>query len=387
MNTGRVVVAIYTDPDFYPPTINAIINLSAYFKEVAVVTRNNSVVNYPFPKNVVFHKTGKYITVADAEKKSIGYKMYSFVQFLFQLYVRTANSKTNLLLLYDPFPLLAYSLVRRFIPKRVVTWYHNHDMPDKRLTKKFTLGWFAAAKEHAAMEHIDYFSLPSQDRLAFYTNWKKLSSYFFIPNYPSLQVYTNALQQSKPNGDIRIIFQGAIGEGHALEEIIALLKENINNRVLHLILKGPVREPYKQQLIQLAADHGVSAQLTWIGIGPYADMPKITSSCHIGIAIYMGKDNVSRTLGTASNKIYEYAASGLPVILYDDIQFTKYLKDHPWTFFTDGSINGLSTTIKTVIAKMNETRELAKADYRQTLNFEKAFIPALETVIKNSNQD
>ena len=386
MKTDRVIVAIYIDPDYYPPTINAILNFSKYFKEVIVVTRNNSIVNFPFPKNVIFYKTGKYFTVAESEKKNIGYKIFSFLQFLFQLYIQAVNSKTSLLVLYDPFPLFAYSLVRKFISKKIVTWYHNHDMPDVGLTSKYSLGWFSATNEHNAMKNINYFSLPSQDRLVFYPNWNKRDNYFFIPNYPSLQVYKSGLQHLRPETEIKLIFQGAIGAGHGLEEIIELLKESVNQKVLHLILKGPVRAHYKQKLVELAAYHNVSNQLTWIGIGPYSELPKLTASCHIGIAIYMGNDNVSRTLGTASNKIYEYAASGLPVILYDDIQFTKYLQGHPWTFFTDGSLSGLRHTIKMVIQKMNESRELAIAEFKDTLNFENAFTPALESVIKKANR-
>lgn len=383
----RVVVAIYTDPDFYPPTINAILNLAGHFDEVVVVSRNNSKTDFPFPQNVSLRKTGKCISVADAEKKGVGYKIISFTQFVLKLLSNATNRKTSLLIIYDPFPLLAFSLIRKFIPRRIKTWYHNHDMPDSSLTRKYTIGGYAAVKEHATMRYIDYFSLPSQDRLAFYSNWQRPANYFYIPNYPSLQVYTERPERSKQTDTCRIIFQGAIGEGHALEEIIELLTEKIENRSLQLIVKGPVREPYKQKLTQLAVAAGVSERLTWIGIGPYAELPQLTSSCDIGIAIYMGKDNISRTLGTASNKIYEYAASGLPVILYDDSPFTRYLQEYKWTFFTNGSKDDLRDTIATILNEIDDAGKQAFTDFSNGLNFEKAFLSSLNTVLKAIGAD
>ena len=380
-------MAIYTDPDFYPPTINAIINLAAHCSEVVVISRNNSRFNFPFPENVWLRKSGKLLSVADAEKRGSWYKLLSFLRFAIKLYSNAANKETDLLILYDPFPLLAFSIIRKFLPRRIITWYHNHDMPDVTLNRKLTIGWYAAAKEHAAMQHIRFFSLPSKDRLQFYPNWEKTADHFIIPNYPSLKVYDQLPKQVKDNGDIRIIFQGAIGEGHALEELILLLGEKIGGRSLQLVLKGPVRELYRQKLDQLAIKNNVQSRVTWIGIGPYKEVPVITSSCQIGIAIHMGKDNVSRTLGTASNKIYEYAACGLPVVLYDDIPFTSYLKDRQWTFFTDGSIDGLRNTIVNVITRITEAGESAINDFHESLNFEKAFLPALNSVIKTSGKE
>ena len=378
----KVVVAIYTDPDYYPPTLNAILNLAGRFGEVVVVTRNNAQTDYPFPSNVRLVKSGKYIAVAEAEIKGVGYKLISFLKFVRKLYLSIIRGKTDLLILYDPFPLLAFALVRKFIPARILSWYHNHDMPELSLNRKYSLGWYAAAKEHETMKYIGYFSLPSSDRLRFYPNWQRPLDYFFIPNYPSLKVYRLRPLRKGLKDNLKLIFQGAIGEGHALEELISLLGGEFNGFSLQLVLKGPVREPYKEKLNRLAAEKGVSEKLTWIGIGPYAGVPVITSSCHIGIAIHKGTDNVSRTLGTASNKIYEYAACGLPVILYDDAQFRDCLKGYQWAYFTDGSIGGLSETLQRVIQEIDESGELAFHDFRESLNFEKAFLPALDMVMK-----
>jgi glycosyltransferase involved in cell wall biosynthesis len=377
---NRVVVGIYVDPDFYPPTINAILNLAEKAEEVVVVTRNNSHADFPYPSNVRLIKGGPFISVRDSEKKNLLYKITAFLWFTWTLFRVSASSKTDWIVLYDAFPLLAWGIVRRILSSRKKCWYHNHDMPSLERQRKGSIGWFAARYEHSFMKHIQLFSLPSADRLAYYPNRPAELPVHVIPNYPSLHVYHRPDGQKLAN-EWRIIFQGFIGAGHGLEELLPILKEPLHGKKMRLILKGSVRDEYRQSLIDQAESLGVSDQVTWVGIGPYADIPKLTASCHVGIAIHKNTDIVSKTLGTASNKIYEYAASGLPVILYDIEQFTKYLGNYPWAFFCDGSESGLKNTLAQILPLVDRVGLDARKSFEEKMNFEQAFQPALADAV------
>ncbi|HMO61648.1 MAG TPA: glycosyltransferase [Ferruginibacter sp.] len=381
----RIVVSIYIDPDFYPPTINAVLNLAAACDELVLVTRNNSKDDFPFPANVKLVKTGRYIPVRDSEKSSFVYKIFSFLRYTCSFWKYAASSRTGLVVLYDSFALYAYWLAKPFAGlKHKKRWYHNHDMPNKQLLRKYSIGWLAAKYEHKAMQSVHYFSLPSTDRLAFYPNWQNKPNYFFLPNYPSLKVYTTARavrQLPAPGAELRILFQGTIGEGHAFEAMIELLKKTVMGYPLRLILKGSVRDAYKSKLDGIAQQHGVSSQLTWVGLGPYEQLPQLTATCHIGIAIHSGKDNVRKTLGTASNKIYEYAACGLPVLLYDNEQFRKYLDRYDWAFFCNGTTEGLKTSIEAILNRYDIASAAARRSFEQELNFEKYFYPAQHQIL------
>ena len=87
----------------------------------------------------------------------------------------------------------------------------------------------------------------------------------------------------------------------------------------------------------------------------------------------MGSDNVRKTLGTASNKIYEYAASGLPVILFDNEQFRKYLSGYSWTYFTDGTADSLEACIKEIMNNYDSATISSRNDFEKSLNFENQF--------------
>jgi glycosyltransferase involved in cell wall biosynthesis len=373
----RIVVGIYTDPDFFPPTINAILNFAEVSEEVIVVSRNNSLGDYPYPPNVILKKVGQYCTVREMENQPVGLKAVEYLKFTYRLFRFSRSNKCQLLVLYDHFALFSFFLTKSFSGKKKV-WYHNHDMPIKELIKKRTIGGLAASYEEKGMMYIDFFSLPSKERLPFYPYINTGIPVFIIPNYPSLKVYGNVPVENKKE-DFKIIYQGFIGPGHALEEIIHCMA-SFQGNLIRLALKGSVTVEYKKELNTLAQALGIANQLQWFPVGPYKELPALTASCTAGIGINKNTDIVNRNQGTASNKIYEYAACSLPVVVFDNEQFRRYLGKYRWVFFTGGSPDSLKQIISSIDQNGAELGKLARESFEQELNFEKVFLPALEKV-------
>jgi glycosyltransferase involved in cell wall biosynthesis len=371
---NRIVVSIYIHPDFYPPTINAINNLAEQCEELIVVTRNNSKEDYFIGNNVKSVKIGDYIKPYDFEKKSIAIKIITFLKFTFKLLQYSKSKKTDWIICYDSIPLFSLFLINWILPTKIKYWYHNHDVPDVNANSKFSIGWLAANYEKKALQKMNYFTLPSDDRLEYYPNINATTKYALIPNYPSTKIYKQPKTTTLEKADtIKILYQGSIGKGHSIEEIIILLSKQISGKKLKLVLKGPVREQYKNELNAIAIDNNVEKDIEWIGIGLYKDLQAITKSCDIGIAIYKGTDVMNKTLGTASNKIYEYAACGLPILVYDNQQFRKYLSNYKWVVFTDGSVDSINTSIKHIVDNYIELSTQARKDFDLFFNFEKYF--------------
>jgi hypothetical protein len=379
----RAVVAIYVDPDFYPPTINAILNLSECFDEVIVVSRNNAAKDFPYPANVSLKKVGSNCTVRQMEKQSLWKKGFYFFKFCLSFLKYAGKKDTELILIYDSIALYAYYLTKNLIGKKTI-WYHNHDMQDRNLISSYSIGGLAAKFQKRAMRNIRYFSLPAKERLVYFPGLKESISTFIIPNYPSLKVYKK--DNSKPKDDcktIRIIYQGFIGAGHSLEELITLLPEKINGYNLELILKGSVTDAYRNSIRKTSTKLGVDDKVHWLAIGPYSELPELTCQADIGIGINKNTDIVSMAQGTASNKIYEYAASGLPVILYNSEQFVHYLASYEWTYFSNGSATSLRAVIGQITARLKEISMVARRDFESHLNFEQVFQPVLKKVLSS----
>jgi len=168
-----------------------------------------------------------------------------------------------------------------------------------------------------------------------------------------------------------------------IEEIIKLLPLKINNKNVKLVLKGFLRPDYEKMLKKLVEGANITDEVEFIGLTPYQEIANITCSCHIGIAIFSKNDVMNQTLGTASNKIYEYAACSLPILYYNNAHFTHHLGHLNWAFGTDVSNKSLISSIEEIDNNYDQLSASAKKSYLEDLNFEHHFQPVVEFLNAN----
>jgi glycosyltransferase involved in cell wall biosynthesis len=328
---NKVLVSVYQHPEYFPPTRSAIFLLSQEYSEVIVLTRNNfKEVKSDFPANVKFIKIGQFIDLRESERKSILWKSCMFIKFwiTYQILIYTSNFK--LVLIYDPIPLFAHYISCK--KKKVIFWYHNHDIIEISLCRKYSIGWFSAKYEKAGLGKTNIFSLPSVDRLKYYPNSITNLKYCYLPNFPLIEKFSGVKINLKRK-EFTLIFQGAIGPKHGIENILEVMSKHDD---INLILKGWSRDEYKRELNKLVVRYKLFDRVQWIGFTSYSELIEVSASCHVGIGIHMHNDIMNSTLGTASNKIYEYLALGLPTIVYDNEQFRKNLGENDYIYFYNG---------------------------------------------------
>ena len=142
---------------------------------------------------------------------------------------------------------------------------------------------------------------------------------------------------------------------------------------LFFTLKGPIRNNYQYILEEHFLRLNILNKIKFEGVTNYIDLINDMSKFHIGLAIQLGDDEIRKTLGTASNKIYEYAASGMPVIITDNQQFRKYLANEDWVFFYSKEKNNLSEIIHQIILNFQELSNSARISFERKYNFENYF--------------
>jgi glycosyltransferase involved in cell wall biosynthesis len=156
--------------------------------------------------------------------------------------------------------------------------------------------------------------------------------------------------------------------------MIPLLREQFKGHNLQLILKGFISKEYSETLHKLAGSYAVADRVIFIGPTGYADVIENSKTCDIGIGIHMKQDIMNRTLGTASNKIYEYAATGLPVLIYDNEHFRQTLGKYSWVFFTDVSESSLRNCLQEIVSNMSSLSKAALKDF-DNFSYEQYFKP------------
>jgi glycosyltransferase involved in cell wall biosynthesis len=375
----RVLVSIYLDPEFYPPTKNAIFELASQVDKVYVLTRNMFITETnTYPQNVRFVRIGSYMTVHESQKINLFQKLVAFIRYWVQYHYLLVTKMIDTVICYDSIPLLVFYLGIK--PKSITFWYHNHDMPDAKLSRKYSIGWFSAIFEHSAMKKVKYFSLPSKDRLVYYPNWTRMEDFFYIPNYPRLSQFKN-IEFKKRFDDFTLIFQGHVGPGHHLEDVIIFLRTKPE---IKLIVVGSIQTEYRNLLLKLANKYLQEGQLQILGRIEYGKLLSLTAKCHLGLAIYNKTDEYAKTVGTASNKIYEYLSCGLPIVVFENNQFRKYLKNDPFVFYFNGQEDSLYKIIREVQSDFEKLSLLAKAAFFEKYSFEKNFQLAIAKILSSN---
>ncbi len=376
-------MAVYSSIEFYPPSLNALTSIITHFGKISILSRNVKSLQWDYKTNVENIQSGDFTDIRDAEKKPMLWKIYSFILFTWNMWKNLQKEKPALIILYDPIPMLSYYLIRNFIGHKYLLWYHNHDVADKKTIRKYTIAWWAIHAEQNLFKYIDIFTLPAEIRKQYFPLHHLKGKYFFIPNMPAKSFYNKFyLVKSLHNlQSINLLYQGSIGDGHGLKNIIQnCIGKEVAGKKIILTLIGWISNDYKNSLLNLAANN--QEYLFIHSLITYAKLPLETRKHHIGLAIHEPVNLNFSTAGTASNKIYEYAALGLPIILYDNIHYRGNLSQYEWAFFTDLSEKSMSDCIEKIIANYEYLSQKAHEDFETHLNFETYFNPVIEEVME-----
>jgi len=367
-----------------PPTLNAILVLRRYFRNVVLLRNNLYFPTESYPDAPALIEIGRAIDIRSALNKSVPWKLSRFARYCAALVWHLRNNSYRIIIVHDYLALLAFSLVRGLVEYNGLTWFNSYDVIDQARIRPWSLMDWVLRRHERLFSELDYFSTPAQERMRYYPVEHVRRQSFVIPNYPTIAFYSHFWRARRlcDQPSIRLIYQGALGRGHGFEELIRILGRTVANRPIELVLKGWIDECYKNDLLDLAAKEGVEQQLTFEPFGSYRTVPELASRCTIGLAIFTTQDIMNSTLGTASNKIYEYAAVGLPVILYDNAHFRHHLGGRQWAFFTTLSESSLVHAVEDIVRCYDIATRAATEDFRHELNFERAFTPALHTVLQ-----
>lgn len=396
-----ILIALYAHPEAYPPTLNAIMECARRAEKVVVVCRRTLPTHWEFPDNVELVFTTPLIDVADLDGVSAARKAVHFARFVAAIRGAIRTEGVEVAIAYDAIPLLACAMAKAEARGEFLLWYHNHDARSPADHTLFSVGWVAELLESRLFSLLDLFSLPAAERLEFFPVEKVRDRLYHIPNYPPKHLYAaDAIEEADDDrdlcrrrrsdrqgfgqpigGEIRMIYQGSIGPHHGFEEIFPYLKRRVEGRGLRLTLMGKAWPRYRRHLEELVRRLGIEQRVSFMDFQPYAAVRQVLMAHDVGLAIHKPVGITYSTGGTASNKIYEYAAAGLPVVLLDNDHYRRYLGDYDWTVFTDLGWASLRGCLERILQHYEAMSESARSDFRADLNFEKVFRPVLDGAI------
>jgi hypothetical protein len=369
MNNNKLLILIYADIEGYPPTLNMLGLLASEYSQIKVIQRQYlSERSNLRAENLVEINVCKSSGFEVQMYGSIIKKIQLYLGFYLQIFWQIVIFRPTVILIYDPIALALYSIV----PKRRNhnLWYHNHDIIED--TGNNSVAKILKNLEKREFSKLDIFSLPAIERKKYFDLRNFKGKFLFIPNFPSLNLYESFYKNRAGNREeFNLLFQGSIGEGHGLELIVETLGFNQNlNKIINLHLKGRISDIYKSQILEIAAKNNCSENIYFHQYTKYDDVPKLAAQCDLGIAIFTKTDIMNSTLGTSSNKIYEYAAVGTPIVYYDNSHFESHLGSKSWAFATDLTVDSIFEIIMKVDKNFKELSTVAYDDFVRNYNFE-----------------
>jgi hypothetical protein len=375
---AKILVVLYSHPELYPPTLNAVSSLADHYEEVHILYKPHKKDEWEWPGNVHLHPAGKAIATRAFMNSPFRKRMIAHFSFILRFLVLLWKLRPKILLLYDPYPALFYRLVRPFtIGKRPFLWYHNHDIIEPGGIQKKSMSAILSAAERTLLRRADLFTLPAVERKAYFDLRRLKGKYFTIPNFPSRKVFSRKPQR-RIGGDIVVGFQGSICSGRGLEEFISLLPMKAKGKNVVFSITGFCNsELYWKSLndrIGGLKDQGIVRLNAAV---PYGKLADAMDNVNIGWAYYGMDSSLDHSMGTASNKFFESCAMGLPV-LYNSKNTFEIYSNIKWAIPVELTMESISTSLAYLIENYQSLSDSAYDQFTRELNFENAFLVVLK---------
>jgi glycosyltransferase involved in cell wall biosynthesis len=388
MKKQKIGIVVYSNPDHYPPTINAVHELSESF-DIILIGRNQEIGNWNYPDNVTVHRLGNYSSVKERGRMSFVQKITEYISFTNES-KNLLNKNVSLIYAYEPWAYVAVNIINIiwFHPKPII--YQIHELHDSSsLTSLF--GWIQKL-EKAWINNALVVILADKDRSEIYQ--KKLSvdrKPIVVPNFPRKKFYQINQENNNYFEELiekrfvtrKILLQGAISPDSSMLELVESLTELSSKYTLKFI--GFITRDNYETLTKLVNQREVVSQVEYCDPVSYDELPHHTWSASIGTCLYKKTSSNHHLSVTSSNKIYEYAACGLPAILSDYPNYRKYLSQESWVRFVDPEDpKAIALAIQEVFSDFGTYRNMCLASreaFETKFNYETVFEPVVSRIL------
>jgi glycosyltransferase involved in cell wall biosynthesis len=388
MKKKKLGMVVYANPDYYPPTVSAVYLLSQYF-DVILIGRNFEPPSVTYPDNVTVHRLGDYSTVRERESLPIQAKLREYFKFIQKSHQLLQG--VDCLYLYEPFAFVAGYLYKLRFNRTIPIFYHCHELPEKLFPLSSLTGWVQRLEKlwvNQATEVIQ----PEQERSEYYQQLMQLKKPpLIVPNFPLSSFFEfdcdwQDLIQKRYQNPI-FFYRGAISSNISMTEIlrsIKLLSEKLQSQV-KVKFTGVLNQHSQKQLDDLVSSLHLKNTFDYLGKLPlYEDVQKVTLSTFLGFCLYKPSSKSLHFTVTSSNKIYEYAGCGLPVIVSDNENYRNFLGKEPWVYFANpDDPQSISAAIMDILSDFDQYQAMclsARKAFEEKFNYDIVFQPLLEKI-------
>jgi glycosyltransferase involved in cell wall biosynthesis len=380
----RLLITIYANPDYYPPTVYAVRLLSCYFA-VHILCRNMDQPFQEWPPEVTIERFGEYASARAKEGANAAAKLIEYAKFAARTRVLIKQMRPAAIYSYDPYAFVA-TMLGRVGRRPLPVIFHSHELPETQNLSWGSLENWVVRAALISTKSADAVVFPEKNRARHWlTAAADLRVPTIVPNCPD-QRYFPAPADWSDTIAARYRAREAVYVGYAsadnghLDALRALaMTDGIRMRVI-----GGFRPEFEASFNELARELRVNERLSVDGWLALDELRARASRASVGLSIYKPVTKSLEYVASASNKLFEYAAMGLPVIVPNRENYRDFLGDAEWVTYADveqpESFARALTSIFDDRERYVAMSRAARGAFETEYNYERVFEPVLERI-------
>ena len=266
--------------------------------------------------------------------------------------------------------------------------YHEHDFDMRLVRRKGLFCRLLRLVYKLAVRRADLCVFPNRGRQALSVSVAKSTGNhsFCVMNCPSIEEMEPLSRTESPDCFV-VLYQGNIGPGGLPLTVLTALTKTHPSVILHIRGYETVdTQGYLRKIMNLALQLGIESRVLTLPPVPRDRLLGVLAGYHLGLALLAENPNDRNyeSMSGASNKVFDYLACGLPVLVPAFSQWDIFTKDPAVAITCDpddpGSVAGALTwcaSNRRILKNMGiEGRDMVE----RTWNYEHQFAPALKEI-------
>lgn len=186
-----------------------------------------------------------------------------------------------------------------------------------------------------------------------------------------------------------VLRQGQVGPGHALEATIRSLPY-WQRSDWGLAILGGGDSAFRSHLQQLAADINVTGQVAFLPPVAYDEVARFTVGADLGHGLYEPAHVNNLYIATASNKLMEYMAAGIPLLASERPGLRALVERYDCGLTADESDPvSIAAAVNTLLGDPQRARQMgangARA-FEEEFRYDKQFAPVLAAIAEMASR-
>ncbi len=389
LNRKIIAFAIFSDPMIYPPTMNAAAILAENGFEIDIFGMHYN------SGDLIAPATGVRINYLGELRKGLQFRI-DFIKFCAKVSRAALSNRYEWIFSYNMTGVIPGFLAARLLGSNWL--YHNHDMSP--VSQVWGFYPFLKKAENWTSRRANLVVFPQKERADLFTETSRLVNAPLIvwngprKNWTQGDILEPEILEFRRRCGQVVIYQGGLNWMRGLRRVIQSMPHWDIPAGLLLVGGAGLQPSFTEDATSLARSLGVENRLLIKPIIPYHELPKFTKACDIGLGVMATAEddpclNIQHLAG-ASNKLVEYMACGLPVVVPATEAYRDFVEEKGIGVLADNrSPQTLAAGLNKLLSNLSLQKEIsarAKKVFESTLNYDVQFQPVLDVVLSTYSQ-